>query len=150
MTIEPAPHLQHVTLNFRLVVICLASASIGLSMVAVSFAKLLLVICGLGVILTMNRLPGVTSPLKGLATPIAVLTALLAFALSLLWTIGPPAEALGSLAKYGKLLMILLIPIIVRNRSEAAYALAAFFLAQTFLLASSWMLFAKLPVPWAT
>lgn len=150
MTIEPAPHLQHVTLNFRLVVICLASASIGLSMVAVSFAKLLLVICGLGVILTMNRLPGVTSPLKGLATPIAVLTALLAFALSLLWTIGPPAEALGSLAKYGKLLMILLIPIIVRNRTEAAYALAAFVLAQTFLLASSWMLFAKLPVPWAT
>ena len=150
MTTGPAPHLQHSAFNFRLVVICLATASIGLSMVAVSFAKLLLVVCGLGVILTMNRLPATTSPLKGLATPVAVLAALFAFTLSLLWTIGPPAEALGSLAKYGKLLMILLIPIIVRNRSEAAYALAAFVLAQTFLLASSWMLFAKLPVPWAT
>ena len=150
MTLGPAPNFLNKTFNFRLAVICAAAASVGLSMVVISFAKLLLVICGLGVLLTMHRHPDEDSPLKGLATPIAVLTALLAFALSLLWTIGPPAEALGSLAKYGKLLMILLIPIIVRNRSEAAYALAAFVLAQTFLLASSWMLFAKFPVPWAT
>jgi len=150
MITGPAPHLQHSAFNFRLVVVCLATASIGLSMVAVSFAKLLLVVCGLGVILTMNRLPAATSPLKGLATPVAVLAALFAFALSLSWTIGPLAEALGSLAKYGKLLMILLIPVIVRNQREAAYALGAFTLAQTFLLASSWMLFAQLPVPWAT
>jgi hypothetical protein len=33
----------------------------------------------------------------------AVLVALLAFALSLLWTVAPQEEALGSLAKYGKL-----------------------------------------------
>lgn len=150
MITGPAPHLQHSAFNFRLVVVCLATASIGLSMVAVSFAKLLLVVCGLGVILTRNRLPAATSPLKGLATPVAVLAALFAFALSLSWTIGPLAEALGSLAKYGKLLMILLIPVIVRNQREAAYALGAFTLAQTFLLASSWMLFAQLPVPWAT
>ena len=150
MTLGLPPHLLNKTFNFRLAVICIAAASVGLSMVAVSFAKLLLVICGLAVILKVSRQSGPTSPLAGMATPVAVLIALLAFALSLFWTIGPEAEALGSLAKYGKLLMILLMLIVIRNRHEARYALGAFVVAQSFLLLSSWMLFAKLPVPWAT
>ena len=150
MTFGPPPHLLNKTFDFRLAVICLAAASVGLSMVAISVAKLLLVICGVGVMLKMYRQPDATSPLKGMATPATVLIALLAFALSLLWTIGPPAEALGSLAKYGKLLTILLMLIVIRNQRDARYALGAFVLAQIFLLLSSWMLYAKLPVPWAT
>ena len=150
MTLGPAPRLSGKPLNFRLAVICIAAAAVGLSMVAISFAKLLLVICGLAVIFTMYREPDESSPLKGMATPVAVLIALMAFALSLFWTIAPPAEALGSLAKYGKLLMILLMLLVIRDRREAGYALGAFALTQSFLLISSWMLFAKLPVPWAT
>lgn len=150
MTPGPAPRLFSKTLIFRLAVICIAAASVGLSMVAISFAKLLLVVCGLGVLLTLHRHPDANSPLKGMATPAAVLIALLAFALSLFWTIAPPEEALGSLAKYGKLLMILLMLIVIRDRRDASYALGAFALTQSFLLASSWLLFAKLPVPWAT
>lgn len=150
MTLGPAPHLINKMFNFRLGVICIAAASIGLSMVAISFAKLMLVICGLGVMLTASRQPAATSPLKGMASPVAILIALLAFALSLLWTSGPPAEALGSLAKYGKLLMIVLMLVVIRNRRDACYALGAFVLAQCFLLLGSWLLFAKLPVPWAT
>ena len=150
MTPGLAPRPFRINLNFRLAVICIAAASVGLSMVAISFAKLLLVVCGLGVLLTPHRRPDASSPLEGMATPAAVLIALLAFALSLFWTIAPPEEALGSLAKYGKLLMILLMLIVIRDRREAGYALGAFALTQSFLLASSWLLFAKLPVPWAT
>jgi O-antigen ligase len=53
-------------------------------------------------------------------------------------------------AKYGKLLVIVIMVLLIRNRREARYALAAFAAAQLFLLLSSWMLFARLPVPWAT
>ena len=119
-------------------------------MVIISISKLLLVICGLVTIVFAARAPGSEKPPKGMCTPIAVLIAFFAYALSLLWTIAPPADALGSVAKYGKLTLIVLMLLMIRNRREASFALAAFMAAQTFLLASSWMLFGHLPVPWAT
>lgn len=79
-----------------------------------------------------------------------MLVALFAFALSLIWTQAPQGDALGSVAKYGKLLGIVLLMLLIRDRREAIYALCAFVVAQVFLLGSSWMLFAHLPVPWAT
>ena len=88
--------------------------------------------------------------LNELRTPVAVLVAIFAFALSLLWTVAPQADALGSVAKYGKLIVIALMMVLIRSRREAMWALGAFVLAQLFLMASSWMLFAHLPVPWAT
>lgn len=119
-------------------------------MVIISTAKLLLVICALAFILFTRRTQTAGSSLAGLTTPIAILAVFFAFALSLFWTVAPQAEALGALAKYGKLILIVLMVLLIRDRHEAGFALACFVLAQTFLLASSWMLFAHLPVPWAT
>ena len=119
-------------------------------MVLISIAKFLLLICGVATMLLTRRAPAAGSPLAGMSTPIAVLLAFFAFALSLFWTVAPQAEALGSLAKYGKLILIVLMIFLIRDRREATYALGAFVLTQSFLLASSWMLFAHLPVPWAT
>ena len=113
-------------------------------------AKLLLVVCGLATLLFVRRMPAIDKPLQGMRTPVAVLIAFFAFALSLFWTVAPPAEALGSLAKYGKLIMIVLMALLIRDRREASYALGAFVAAQIFLLGSSWLLFAHIPVPWAT
>ncbi|WP_327081184.1 O-antigen ligase family protein [Polaromonas sp. CG_9.5] len=113
-------------------------------------AKLLLVVCGLTTLLFARRLPAIEKPLAEMRTPIAVLIAFFAFALSLFWSVAPPAEALESLAKYGKLIMIILMLLLIRDRREAGYALGAFVAAQIFLLGSSWMLFAHVPVPWAT
>ncbi len=119
-------------------------------MVLISISKLLLVILGATVVLFARRAPTSDQLLKGMSTPTAVMIALAAFAFSLLWTVAPQDDALGSLVKYGKLLMVVLLLITIRDRREAIYALGAFAAAQTFLLASSWMLFAHLPVPWAT
>lgn len=119
-------------------------------MALISIAKLLLVIFGLATLLFVRRFPAGSSPLTGMSTPIAVLAALFAFALSLFWTVAPQDVALGSLVKYGKLILIVLMVLLIRDRREANYALGAFVMAQTFLLGSSWMLFAHLPVPWAT
>lgn len=119
-------------------------------MALISIAKFLLVV-GAGVaMLLAPRATAVGDRLAGTATPVVVLTILASFALSLFWSVAPQADAFGSLAKYGKLLVILLLLALIRDRREALYALAAFVLAQSFLLASSWMLFAQLPVPWAT
>lgn len=119
-------------------------------MVLISISKLLLVILGASVLLFARRSPTSGRLLNGMSTPIAVMLALMAFALSLFWTVAPQADALGSLLKYGKLLMVILLVVLIRDRREAIYALGSFAAAQTFLLASSWMLFAHLPVPWAT
>ena len=119
-------------------------------MVVISISKLLLVILGATVVLFARRVPTSDQLLKGMSTPIAVMISLAAFAISLLWTVAPQDDALGSLAKYGKLLMVVLLLISIRDRREAIYALGSFAVAQTFLLASSWMLFARLPVPWST
>ena len=125
-------------------------ASVGLSMAIISIAKFFLVISAMAVFLCTKRGSEAGNRLAGAYTPIAVLAAIFAFALSLLWTAAPLADALGSFAKYGKLIVIVLLLLLIRDRGEALYALAAFVLAQLFLLASSWMLYAHLPVPWAT
>ena len=128
----------------------MAAASVGLSMVIVSTSKLLLVIFGLFVLLFTRHSGGFASRLSGFWTPHVVLAAVFAFAVSLLWTIAPQADALGSIAKYGKLLIIVLMLALIRSQREAKFALAAFLSAQGLLLVSSWMLYFHLPVPWAT
>jgi len=147
---SPEPNLLKNTINLRLAVICLAAASVGLSMVLISISKLLLLILGATVLLFARGVPPPSRLLKCMRTPNAVLLALAVFAISLVWTVAPQEDALGSLAKYGKLLMVVLLLVVIRNRREAIYALGSFAMAQIFLLASSWMLFAHLPVPWAT
>ena len=142
--------MQKTTISLRLGVICMAAASVGFSMAIFSIFKLLLVICGRIVLLFTRRSSGFANRLSGFWTPYAVLVAVFAFSVSLLWTVAPPADALGSLAKYGKLITILLMLGLIRSRREAQLALASFVLAQAFLLASSWMFYFHLPGPWAT
>lgn len=119
-------------------------------MAIISIAKLLLVMCGLATLLLTRRPADTASPLTGAWTPVAVLTVFFTFAFSLLWSVAPQADALGSLAKYGKLIVVVLMLLLIRDRREALCALAAFGLAQLFLLASASMLFVHVPVPWAT
>lgn len=119
-------------------------------MVLISISKLLLLILGATVLLFAKNAPEPSRLLKGLRTPVAILLVLAVFAISLVWTVAPQNDALGSLAKYGKLLTMVLLLVAIRDRREAIYALGSFATAQIFLLVSSWMLFAQLPVPWAT
>lgn len=138
------------TINFRLAVICLAAASVGLSIAIISIAKLFLLLCIVATLIFARGLSQNGAPLAKTFTLPAVLAVLLAFMLSLFWTVAPLQEAAGSLAKYGKLLIILAMMALIRDRREALYALAAFALAQLLVVLSSWMLFADMPVAWAS
>ena len=123
-------------------------------MAIVSIAKLLLLLCALFILSsTLLKTSGTSVAPKAKSTrltPPAVLIVLFAFALSMLWTTAPDADAWGSLAKYGKLLVVVLLMVLIRERREALYALGCFALAQLFLVLSSWALFLNWSVPWAT
>jgi O-antigen ligase len=137
-------------MNIRLAVICLAAAAVGLSMAIVSVSKLLLFLAGLVSLLTPRQNgPGHSLGLLK-STPVVVMGALTAMTVSLMWTTAPDTDAFGSLAKYGKLLSILLLFLLIKTRRDALYAVAAFFAAQCFLVTSSWLLFAGVALPWAT
>ena len=82
-------------------------------------------------------------------TTVLILVTLALFAVSMFWTSGSQAEAFNSLSKYGKLLIIPIFWMLIKSRKEALYALASFSTAQLFLVISAWMIFLKMPVPWA-
>jgi O-antigen ligase len=79
---------------------------------------------------------------------VLVLCLLGALAASLSYTSVSQQEALGVLAKYGKLLLIPAIALLIRNREQAITALRFYFSTQGFVLITSWLLFAGLDLPW--
>lgn len=136
--------------NVRVAVVCFAAASVGLSMALISMAKLLLFVTAVFSLISFGRSKFARPALAQSYVPIAVLLMLCVCAASLLWTNGPLAEGLNSLGKYGKLLTIVVLMALIRTRTEALYAVAAFLFAQTALLLASWALYFGVPVPWAT
>lgn len=137
-------------IDLRLIIICSVAASVGLSMALISIIKFILMIYGLIAILFRKLKVNEEITSIYLFTPVTVLTIIFVFSISLFWTVAPQIDAMGSIAKYGKLLVIILIPALIRNHRDAMYALASFALVQLFLMLSSWMLFFQLPIPWAT
>ena len=133
----------------RLAVIYIISAAVGLPIVFVSLGKLLLVITAL--ICLMNSVVGQKDQLTFVPalTVKWILVSLFAMTLSIAWSTAPNTEAYSSFAKYGKLILIALLPMLIRSRREGLLALTVFVAAQAFLLLSSWMLFLQLPTPWA-
>lgn len=135
--------------NFRLVLVCFAAASIGLPIAFISLAKLLLLLGGVAVLLTYRPAFVNTTDLRRSKTTLAVLFVLGMFTLSLSWTSAGAYEALSGLGKYGKLLVIPMILALTRTRREALIALACFGLTQLFLLMSSSLQYAGFSLPWA-
>lgn len=121
----------------------------GLPIALLGIAKTLLLIGGSIILLFVKPIAADTPANRLPQTSVIVLLILAAFATSILWTTGTQAEAFGSLVKYGKLLIIPVVVLMLRSRTEAMAALACFMTVQLFLVVSSWMLFAHLPVPWA-
>lgn len=136
--------------GIRLGLVCLAAASVGLSMAIVSIGKVLLVIALLSVLLWRGNRRPANQTLQQLWTPAWLTLILFVFAISLLWTSAPMDQALGALGKYGKFLMIPALLVLIRTRREAACVLVFFLGAQVFLLVSSWLLYFQVPLPWAT
>ena len=120
----------------------------------VSIGKFALFFIGTGFLIWRYFIAAIDSSQTYLKAPHyttrAVLLSLAVFSLSLLWTTGDTEDSLGSIGKYGKLLTILLIPLMLKTRQEVVYAIVAFVAAQLFLVGSSWLLFFGVHLPYAT
>jgi O-antigen ligase len=136
--------------NVRVTIASLAAASAGLSVAIISLSTVLLVITALAVLLRGKPGTDARASWQSMWTPRLVLVIVFAFALTLLWTSAPMAQALGAMGKYGKFLVIPALLVLIRTHREAACVLVAFLGAQAFLLISSWLLYFHVPLVWAT
>lgn len=116
----------------------------------ISIAKFLLFVSGLVYLTASQFNKEKNSAFEKIWTPWVVLAIVLAFSISLLWTEVDLEIALVALVKHAKLLTILLLVVMIRSAREARIGLTAFAAGQTFLLLSSWLLAAGVPIAWAT
>ena len=122
--------------------------AVPVSLAATSVTKLLVVLCGLAVLVAGIIRRQRPAPLRQLHTPAMVVIVLAAMALSLTWTTAPGWLAVSELAKYGKLLVIPMILVLVRTRREAMIALALYGTSQFLVVLTSYLLSTGLALPW--
>lgn len=136
--------------NARQILVFFAAASVGLPIAWISIAKILVILVGLGY-LTANLIAGKTDiTLFGSNTTKAIVLAVVAFFVSLLWTQVSMDIALLATVKHAKLLVIPMLILLIRTRKDAQIGLYAFAATQTFVLLSSFLLAANIPLPWVT
>lgn len=124
------------------------AASIPLSLAATNIAKLLALLASLMVLAGAIRRRQPDEALARLKSVPAVLLMLAAMALSLAWTTEPGPQALGDVVKYSKLLLIPAIALLVRTPGQALLAVGIYIASQTFVVATSWLLYLGAPVFW--
>ena len=125
------------------------SASLGTAVSAIG--RLLLYLAAL--VYLLGRVSG-RARTSGLGLPSAlswaVLLAVAYMALSALWSVVGPVDALLSWSRHARLLTILIMLCLITSLAEARAVLRVFVWGQLFVVVSAWMLVFKLPVPWAT
>jgi O-antigen ligase len=124
------------------------AASIPLSLAATNIAKLLALLASVVVLAGAIRRRQPDAALARLWSVPALLLMLGALALSLAWTTEPGPQALSHVVKYGKLLLIPVIVVLVRTPREAAMAVGIYIASQAFVVATSWLLYLGAPVFW--
>jgi O-antigen ligase len=124
------------------------AASIPLSLAATNIAKLLALLASVVVLAGVIRRRQPDEALARLMSVPAILVMLAAMALSLAWTTEPGPQALGDVVKYSKLLLIPAIALLVRTPRQAMLAVGIYLASQTFVVATSWLLYLGAPVFW--
>lgn len=138
--------IQRSAWSFRLAIVCLTAVSASLPIAWISLAKVLTFIFCMVSLIANHKQSDFS--LKELWTARLILTILLIFSASIFWTSSDQYIAWLALGKHGKLLEILVLISLVRTAHEARIGITAFALGQAFLLLSSWLLVAGVPLPW--
>ncbi|MCY7318768.1 MAG: O-antigen ligase family protein [Ramlibacter sp.] len=126
----------------------LTAAMLPFSLAATNIFKLLMVLFAVAALVIGFRRREPMPQWRQLRTPAMVAAMLVVLSLSLLYTSAPLTEALNDLNKYGKLLLIPLVLLLVRKRDEALFALGLYAVGESFVVLSSYLLSAGLPLPW--
>ena len=134
--------------SVRLFLVCLVALAVALPVAIVGVAKLLLFLGALAYIVKGWVHPTATVTRLPTSTPNVIMLALAVIATGSLWSTGSTDESLLALIKHGKLILIPILLYLIQSRREALIATAFFVGGQLFLLASTWLLFFGIPVPW--
>lgn len=124
------------------------AAFIPVSLAATNIAKLLALLASVAVLMGAIRRGRPDAMLARLTSVPVILLMLAAMALSLAWTSEPGPQALGDVVKYSKLLLIPAIALLVRTPREALLAVGIYIASQSFVVATSWLLYLGAPVFW--
>jgi O-antigen ligase len=136
--------------SFRLALVCFAAVSVSLPIAWISLSKVLLVVAGLGYLISDHFRHRKDVIFERSLTSKTLIFTVIAFFASLLWTSSTMDIALLALVKHAKLLIVLLLIRIIRTPREAWLGVLAFAAGQTFLLLSSWLLTVGVMLPWVT
>lgn len=134
---------------FRLFLVGFAALSVGLPVIFISAAKFILLIGALLLFILESKTRQRPSPYADLWLPMAILVALAAMALSLLWTSASNEQAAHALIKHAKLITIPILIGLIRSRREALVALSLYAAGQLLLLGGTYLLVLGVPLPWA-
>lgn len=142
-------HSERSAWSLRLFLVCFMALSVSFPVAWISIAKGFVFAYGLVYLLSSawTKRDVVLSP--RLWTTAIILILMIAFALSLFWTEADLQSALTAFIRHGKLMDIVLLVTLIRTAQEARIAISVYAAGQAFLLVSSWMMFAGIPIPWS-
>jgi O-antigen ligase len=121
--------------------------ALPVSIALININKFLAFVFGLVILVMLLVKRGTLQTLR-IAPVYWIYAMLLALAASLTYTTAPWDEALSAFAKYGKLLLIPLCLVLIRNRQQAMTGLMIYMAVQTFVVASSWLLYLGFKLPY--
>ncbi|MGE0496805.1 MAG: O-antigen ligase family protein [Ramlibacter sp.] len=126
------------------------AASIPVSLAAINVSKLLTLLVAGGALIGALWRKERSAQLAQLRSVPVLLAMLAALTLSLAYTTAPWHDALGDIGKYGKLLLIPAVVVLIRTPREARLALGVYLGFQAFIVLTSWLLFLQVPVFWGS
>ena len=124
------------------------AASVPISLAATNIFKAVLFVFALVVLLLAMARRDRPAQLRTLRTPMAIALMLAGLILSLAYTSATLPQAAHDLVKYSKLLTIPLLLVLIPSRRHALIALGVYACAQSFVVASSYLLSMDFSLPW--
>jgi len=125
--------------------------SINFGVAMVSISSLLIVVSALLILITKQD---TSKPLNPLLRPVLTVSviplALLWMAITGLWTESSIQDASIQLMRYSRLLVIPIIFYLIRTPEQSMKVLKVWIYGQVFVIATSYFLWFKLPLPWTT
>jgi O-antigen ligase len=137
-------------INLRTLFVVFLAFSVSLPIALLSLAKTFVFLAALFYLCGSLCAPPPALPTIRLRVTVIVLTCMLVWAVSLLWTGANQQDALIAFVKHGKLLTIPILVFLIRNRDEARWGVWSFLSGQTLVLVSSWLMALDVPLFWVT
>ena len=135
--------------KFGLFASCLLAVSVSMGAALVSISKVLIFIAVIWRLIYEIRTSSFMRQPHSTWTIWAVFLSLSWMFISLAWTEAPVAEVWPSMLRHSRLIWLVAIFFLLRDSKQSLTVLKWVVVGQLFVVASSWLLWLGLPIPWA-